>query len=164
MSGRCGRLHFNRYACSRTSNPATLHDDHYIRRSMSYLGAVVARHSLTTIIITVTIGVSLCLPAPFLYYPTSSVNDPKPLSHAWTSVESFANGENLTPDISIKQVWIYGSRMKALEREVLLEAVVIQDLLLSPMSSCDPVRDTTTHRTTLNHAVGTHADIGVSGI
>jgi hypothetical protein len=133
----------------RSSNPATLHDDHYIRRSMSSLGAVVTRHSLTTIIITVAIGVSMCLPAPFLYHLTSSVNDPKPLSHAWTSLEPFANGENLTPNISIKQVWIYGSWMKALERETLLEAVVIQDLLLGPMLTCDPVRDTTTHRTTL---------------
>lgn len=107
---------------------------------MSHLGAVIARHSLTTIIVTVAIGLSLCLPVTFLYRPASSVNDPRPPKHVWTSTESLANGENLMPDISIKQAWIHGSWMKALARETLLEAVVIQDLLLGPMLSCDPVQ------------------------
>ena len=123
----------------RTSNPATLHNDHYIRRSISYIGAVVIQHSLTTIIVTVAIGVFLCVPVPFLYYPARSMNYLKPPNHVWTSTESFANGENLMPDISIKQAWIYGSWMKALERETLLEALAIQDLLVGPMLSCDPV-------------------------
>jgi hypothetical protein len=123
----------------RTSNPATLHDDHYIRRSISYIGAIVTQHSLTTIIVTVAIGVSLCVPVPFLYHSVPPVNYLVPPNHVWTSAESFANAENLMPDISIKQAWIYGSWMKALERETLLEAVAIQDLLLGPMLSCDPV-------------------------
>ena len=38
--------------------------------------------------------------------------------------------------ISIKQAWIRGSRMKALERDAILEALAVQDLLLGPMSSC----------------------------
>jgi hypothetical protein len=42
----------------------------------------------------------------------------------------------LVPEISIKQAWIHGSRMKALERDTMLEALAIQDLLLGPMSSC----------------------------
>lgn len=123
----------------RTSNPATLRDDHYIRRSISRLGTVVALHSLTTIIVTVAIGISLCVPIPFLYHRASSVNFSEPPNHFWTSAEYFTNSENLVPDISIKQVWIHGGWMKALERETLLEAVAIQDLLLGPMLSCDPV-------------------------
>jgi hypothetical protein len=43
---------------------------------------------------------------------------------------------NLVPEISIKQAWIYGSRMKALERDSILEALAIQELLLGPISSC----------------------------
>ena len=43
---------------------------------------------------------------------------------------------NLVPEISIKQAWIHGSRMKALERDSMLEALAAQDLLLGPMSSC----------------------------
>ena len=70
------------------------------------------------------------------------MNDPKPPKHVWTSTESFANGENLIPDISIKQAWIHGSWMKALERETLLEAVAIQDMLLGPMLSCDTAQHT----------------------
>lgn len=126
----------------RTLDPATLRDDHYIRRSVSYLGTVVAQHSLTTIIVTVAISVSLCVPVPFLYHNESSIYYPKLPDRVWTSAESSANGENLIPDISIKQAWIYGSWMKALERETLLEALAVQDMLLGPMSSCDTVPGT----------------------
>jgi hypothetical protein len=119
----------------RTTDPARLHDDHYIRKAISYLGTVVAQHSALTIIITVAIGISLSLPVPFLYSPASSVNYLKPPNHVWISAESFANGEALVPDISIKQAWIHGSWMKALERETLLEAIAVQDMLLGPMLS-----------------------------
>jgi hypothetical protein len=43
---------------------------------------------------------------------------------------------NLVPEISIKQAWIHGSRMKALEWDSMLEALAVQDLLLGPMSCC----------------------------
>lgn len=49
------------------------------------------------------------------------------------------NGEDLIPDISIKQAWIHGSWMKALERETLMEALAIQDVLLGPTLSCNTV-------------------------
>lgn len=143
----------------RTSDPATLRNDHYVRRSISYLGAVVARHSLTTIAITVAIGVSLCVPIPFLYHPASSMNWPKLPDHVWTSAESFANGENLIPDISIKQAWILGSRMEALERETLLEAFAIQDMLFGPMSSCG----TAPWREDTSNVVRTPIDFSASG-
>jgi hypothetical protein len=120
----------------RSSNPATLHDNHYIRRAISHFGSVVVRHSLVTIVVTVAIGVSLCVLFPFLYHQTWSTNFP---SHVWTSTESFANSESLISDISIKQAWIYGGWMKALERETLLEAVAVQDTLLGPILSCDTV-------------------------
>jgi hypothetical protein len=123
----------------RTSDPATLRDDHYIRRAISHLGTVVARYSLVTIIVTVAIGISLCVPVPFLYHPASSMNHPKLPDHVWTSAESFANGESLIPDISIKQAWIHGSWMKALEQETLIEAVAIQDILLGPILSYNTV-------------------------
>jgi hypothetical protein len=121
----------------RTSNLATSHDDHYIRRGISRLRTVVAQHSPTTIIVTVAIGVSLCVPALSLYHPAFSMNCPKPPSHVWTSAESFANSESLIPEISVKQAWIYGSWMKALERDTLLGAVAIQDMLLGPILGCN---------------------------
>jgi hypothetical protein len=118
----------------RTLDPPTLRQDHYLRRWLSHLGMVVARRSLITIIITVVIGIGLCV--PFLYHTTSFGNDLNRLGHAWTSAESFANGESLVSNISIRQFWIHGSWMKALERETLLEAVAIQDILLGPMTNC----------------------------
>jgi len=120
----------------RSSNPATLHDNHYVRRAISHFGSIVARHSLVTIVVTVAIGVSLCVPVPFLYHQALSTNFP---NHVWTSTESFANSEGLIPDVSIKQAWIYGGWMKALERETLLEALAVQDKLHGPILSCDTV-------------------------
>jgi hypothetical protein len=120
----------------RSSNPATLHDNHFIRRAISHFGSIVARRSLITIVLTIAIGVSLCVPVPFLYHQAWPTNFP---NHVWTSTESFANSESLIPDISIKQAWIYGGWMKALERETLLEAVAVQDKLLGPILSCDTV-------------------------
>jgi hypothetical protein len=48
-------------------------------------------------------------------------------------VGSPESGEKLAPDISIKQAWIYGGWMKALERDTILEAVVVQERLLGPI-------------------------------
>jgi hypothetical protein len=131
----------------RSSEPVTLRDDHYIRRWISYLGTVVVEHAAATIIITVAVGVSLCVSLPFLNHPASSTHYPKLPGRVWTSAESFANDDSLVPDISIKQAWIHGSWGKALEPETLLEAVAVQGVLLGPKSTCDTV----------------HAEIGAPG-
>lgn len=146
---------FNGCHCScftgvfRTSDPVALRDDHYFRRAASRLGLAIARHSLFTII--AAIGVSLSLPALFL---CSSTYHPKLPDHVWASAESFANSESAIPDISVKQVWVFGDWMRALERETLLEAAAVQDWLLGPMSNCDTDVSITTPASTDPSAPG----------
>ncbi|KFZ08945.1 hypothetical protein V502_09049 [Pseudogymnoascus sp. VKM F-4520 (FW-2644)] len=122
-------------AFAKTLKPPTLHDDHQLRRWMSHLGMVMARHALATIAVTVSIGAYLSLPVLHLHQPSFSSKYPNLSGHAWTSILPFPGGEGLIPDISIKQLWIQGSWIKALERETLLEAVDIQEALLGPISS-----------------------------
>jgi hypothetical protein len=111
-----------------TSEPPVLRDDHQLRKGMSHLGSVVARHALMTIAISVAIGTYLSLPA-------LSSNRPKLSRHAWTSLQPLPSGGDLVPDISIKQLWVQGSWMGALERDIILEAAVIQEALLGQISS-----------------------------
>ena len=92
-----------------------------------------ARRAIATITVTVSIGTYLSLLVLYLHQPSSKY--PNLSGRAWTSILPFPGGEGLIPDISIKQLWIQGSWMKALERETLLEAVDIQEALLGPISS-----------------------------
>lgn len=94
-----------------------------------------ARHALATIAVTMSIGTYLSLPILYLHQPRFSSKYPNLSSHAWTSILPFPGGDDLIPDISIKQLWIQGNSLKALERETLLEAVDIQEALLGPISS-----------------------------
>ncbi|KAF4628935.1 hypothetical protein G7Y89_g9211 [Cudoniella acicularis] len=116
-----------------TVNPPTIGEDHFLRRWIFCLGAIVARHALATITFTTAIGVLLCLPFTFLY-PTPWTL-PTPQRYAWTPADT-SNTSELVPDIYIKQAWIYGSWMRALETDVLLAALDIQTMLLGA-GSCD---------------------------
>lgn len=111
----------------------------YIRRSLSRLGTVVAAHSLAVVAVAVAIGVSLGVAVPVLYRPVSVANHPRLPGRVWTSLHSLSSNSGWIPDISVKQAWIYGSWMKALERETLLEAANIHDVLLGPLSSYNTV-------------------------
>jgi hypothetical protein len=50
-------------------------------------------------------------------------------------VDSLGSDKMLAPDISIKQAWVYGGWMKALERDTILEAVAVQERLLGPIQN-----------------------------
>ncbi|KAE8443978.1 hypothetical protein EG329_001202 [Mollisiaceae sp. DMI_Dod_QoI] len=123
------------YPLRRTANPPTLGVDHVLRRWIYYLGTVFAQHSLATIAITVAIGVCLCVPVPFIYHPTSSLASPTQ-TDTRIAADPSPNGIALIPDIFIKQVWIHNGWMKALERDTLLTALAVQDLLLGSIPSC----------------------------
>jgi hypothetical protein len=75
------------------------------------------------------------MPVPFLYHPTPS-SSPTRQTYAWIPAEPSESMGNLVPEISIKQAWIHSSQMKALQRDSMLEALAVQDLLLGPMLRC----------------------------
>jgi hypothetical protein len=111
-----------------------LRDDHPLRRLVSRVGLAVARHALTTIAIAVSVGMCLSIPVFPLRVRTLPLDCPIASSHAWTSLQSLSARDSLIPDISIKQLWVYGDGAGALERDVILEAASIQEALLGPES------------------------------
>lgn len=94
-----------------------------------------ARHPIIFIVTSVVFAVILCYPFPILY-STTAPGLPSVPHHVWTSARPFSNSYTI-PDIGIKQVWVQGSYMDALNSEVLEEALGIQRTLLGSGASCD---------------------------
>jgi hypothetical protein len=82
--------------------------------------------------------VLFCYPVFFLYEnPTTGFH--KLPYHVWTSARLYDGNPNALPDVEIRQVWVHGSYMKALETQVLREALSIQETLIAnkPRQSSD---------------------------
>jgi hypothetical protein len=102
---------------------------------MSGVGLAVARHALATIAIAVSVGLYLSITMLPLRVRTVSIDCSGASSHAWTSLQKLPTRDSLTPDISIRQLWVYGNGTGALERDTILEAASIQEALLGPESN-----------------------------
>ncbi|KAI9733507.1 MAG: hypothetical protein M1818_007255 [Claussenomyces sp. TS43310] len=121
-----------------TTDPPTLCTSHPLRRAFTNYGREAARHPVITLLISVAISVSLIYPFPFLYtndFTNGSSNLPH---HVWTAAEPFDGDSGTIPDVVMRSVWVHGSYMKALERNVLLAALDIQDDLLGSTVDFDP--------------------------
>lgn len=80
---------------------------------------------------------------PFLY-TTDATNIASGVSHlplrVWTDAQPLSDQAAVEPDVIMRSVWVHGSYMRALERDVLLGALELQDELLGPTSDFDPRR------------------------
>ena len=70
------------------------------------------------------------------YYATSTVPPPTRPAHAWISVDTIDSLPSLQPDVEVKQVWVRGAWMRVLEKDTLLNAAAVQDLLFPGYPSC----------------------------
>jgi hypothetical protein len=96
----------------------------------------------------VGIAVLLCYPVLFLNAGSSL---PGPLNiphHMWTSTTEIQGGPNTKADVEMRQVWIHGDYMKALDLRVLRQALRVQDALIADgfgaeddLKSKDPLPD-----------------------
>jgi hypothetical protein len=74
--------------------------------------------------------VLFCYPVFFLYEnPTTGFH--KLPYHVWTSARLYDGNPNTRPDVEIRQIWVHGSYMKALQTDVLRETLSIQDTLIA---------------------------------
>ncbi|KAF2182242.1 hypothetical protein K469DRAFT_691469 [Zopfia rhizophila CBS 207.26] len=111
-----------------TTEPPRLSPTHPIRRAFQLHGTATAQHWLLSILLTVAISVLLCYPA--LFHPDSPAaaglrNLPK---HVWTSTTE-VQGERAV-DVEMRQVWVHGDYMKAIDLRVLRQALYVQDTLI----------------------------------
>ncbi|OWP05031.1 hypothetical protein B2J93_601 [Marssonina coronariae] len=123
-----------------TTEPPKLDTRHPLRSAFTRYGNFAARHPVITLLISVATAAILIFPFPFLY-TNSSVNGASNLPHhVWTSAQPFQGSAVVRPDVVMRSIWVHGSYMKALEPNVLMSALEIQDELLGPTVNFDPRR------------------------
>ncbi|KAI9655404.1 MAG: hypothetical protein M1821_005552 [Bathelium mastoideum] len=93
-------------------------------------GTNAARHWLLALLLPVAVGVVLCYPALFLYYDNPARGTSNLPHHVWTSARLHAGSQAVPPDIEMRQMWIYGSYMKVLDRDIIKRALKIQNFVL----------------------------------
>ncbi|KAK3378404.1 sterol-sensing domain of SREBP cleavage-activation-domain-containing protein [Podospora didyma] len=128
---------------SRTTEAPVLAPTHPLRTAFSRYGTWAARHVKIVLPISTAVVFVLLYMFPFLY-TTDSTNITSGLSnlphHVWTDAQPLGERVNVEPDVVMRSIWIHGSYMKALKRDVLLGALELQDELLGPTTDFNPRR------------------------
>ncbi|KAF6827406.1 srebp cleavage activating protein [Colletotrichum plurivorum] len=131
------------YPLRGTTEAPVLASTHPLRRAFARYGRYAARHVVTTLIVSVAVAAILIYPFPYLYTSDLSNGASNLPHHVWTAAQPL--NENATePDVIMRSIWVHGSYMKALEREVLLGALELQDELLGPTKDFSPRRPAVT--------------------
>ncbi|UQC82779.1 uncharacterized protein CLUP02_08269 [Colletotrichum lupini] len=133
------------YPLRGTTEAPALATNHPLRRAFARYGRYAARHVVTTLIISVTVAAILIYPFPFLYTSDLSNGASNLPHHVWTAAQPLK--ENSTEsDVIMRSIWVHGSYMKALDHDVLLGALELQDELLGPTKDFSPRRPVTSLR------------------
>ncbi|KAF1841152.1 uncharacterized protein K460DRAFT_389623 [Cucurbitaria berberidis CBS 394.84] len=111
-----------------TTEPPRLSTSHPIRRTFQAHGTATARHWLLSIVLTITISVLLCYPAVFQTNSSAAARLRNIPQHVWTSTTP-VEGDR-PADVVVRQVWVHGDYMNAIDLRVLREAIHVQDVLI----------------------------------
>ncbi|KLU88425.1 hypothetical protein MAPG_07411 [Magnaporthiopsis poae ATCC 64411] len=123
-----------------TTEAPNLAPDHPLRNWPARYGRYVARHVHTVLLLAVAVAGVLVYPFPFLYstdFTNSASNLPH---HVWTDAQPLSARAGQEPDVIMRTVWVHGSYMRALDRDVLLGALQIQNELLGSTKDFNPRR------------------------
>jgi hypothetical protein len=123
--------------CSTTDAPV-LGSSHPLRDAFARHGRYTARHVVSTLLISVTVASILIYPFPFLYtndFTNGASNLPH---HVWTDAQPLEEKAGLEPDVIMRYIWVHGDYMRALDKDVLLGALELQDELLGPTTDFSP--------------------------
>ncbi|KAM0286008.1 hypothetical protein ACHAQH_001198 [Verticillium albo-atrum] len=127
------------YPLRGTTEAPVLPPSHPLRRAFTRYGAYATRHVITTLLISTAVAAILIYPFPFLY-TTDFTNGASNLPHhVWTLAQPLEKA-TVEPDVVMRSIWVHGSYMEALDRNVLLGALQLQDELLGPTENFDPRR------------------------
>ncbi|KAF2495792.1 hypothetical protein BU16DRAFT_356579 [Lophium mytilinum] len=113
-----------------TTEPPRLSQTHPLRLAFQRHGTATARHWRLSILLSVATAVLLCYPVLF-FSAGSNVPGPHNIPHhVWTSTTEFRGGPNTKADVEMRQVWMHGDYMKALDPRVLRQALRVQNALI----------------------------------
>lgn len=111
---------------------------HPFRSAFTRYGKYAARHVVSTLLISVLVAAILVYPFPFLY-STDFANGASNLPHhVWTDARPLEDKPGIEPDVIMRSIWVHGSYMQALEKDVLLGALELQDEILGPTANFSP--------------------------
>ncbi|KAI1473588.1 sterol-sensing domain of SREBP cleavage-activation-domain-containing protein [Daldinia eschscholtzii] len=131
------------YPLRGTTEAPVLADTHPVRRAFARYGRYAASHVVTTLLISVAVAAILVYPFPFLY-TTDFINGASYLpEHAWTDTLPLHERNRAEPDVIMRSIWVHGNYFQALNRNVLLSALELQDELLGPTVNFNPRRHIT---------------------
>ncbi|KAI1003656.1 hypothetical protein K3495_g4552 [Podosphaera aphanis] len=128
------------YPLRGTTEAPILDEKHPLRIAFTRYGYKVARNPVITLLVFIATAVVSIFPFPFLYtndFTSGSSNLPH---HVWTSAQPFEGPPTTSADVVMRSVWVHGSYMKALQADVFLSALEIQDYLLGQTVNFDPRR------------------------
>lgn len=127
----------------RTTEAPVLPPDHPLRTAFSQYGTWTARHVKTVLPMSVALVFLMLYPIFFLY-TTDATNVTSGVSnlphHVWTDAQPLSERAVAEPDVIMRSIWVHGSYMKALDREILLGALELQNTLLGPTTDFNPRR------------------------
>jgi hypothetical protein len=112
-----------------TTEPPSLSASHPIRRAFQAHGTATAQHWQLSIVLTITISVLLCYQAVFQADSSAAAGLRNLPKHVWTSTTE-VEGER-SADVVVRQVWVHGDYMRAIELPVLREAMHVQEVLIN---------------------------------
>jgi hypothetical protein len=101
-----------------------------VRLAFQAHGTATARHWQLTLLLTTTVSVLLCYPAVFQHDSRAAVGLRNLPQHVWTSTTEVLEGTRPV-DVEVRQVWIHGDFMQAIDHKVLREALHVQRALLA---------------------------------
>ena len=114
---------------------------HPFRIACTRYGRYAARHVVATLVISVLVAAVLVYPFPFLY-STDFTNGASNLPHhVWTDARPLGDKNGMEADVIMRSIWVHGSYMQALEKDVLFGALELQDQLLGPTAYFSPRQD-----------------------
>ncbi|KAK1828272.1 sterol regulatory element-binding protein cleavage-activating protein, partial [Podospora conica] len=133
------------YPIRGTTEAPVLAPTHPLRAAFSRYGTWAARHVQTVLPISTAVVFIFLYLFPHLY-TTDTTNITSGVSnlphHVWTDAQPLSSSAVVDPDVIMRSIWVHGSYMKALDRDVLLGALELQDALLGPTTDFNPRRPT----------------------
>ena len=116
------------YPLRGTTQPPRLSASHPIRRAFYRHGKTTAEYWQVAMLVSVAIAMAFSYPSIFLAENPTAGFAAYP-HHVWTTAKPFDRDPG-TADIEMRQVWVHGSYMRALEKDALRSALDIQQSLV----------------------------------
>ncbi|KAI1326826.1 sterol-sensing domain of SREBP cleavage-activation-domain-containing protein [Xylariaceae sp. FL0255] len=122
-----------------TTEAPVLRPNHPLRSAFTRYGKYAASHVLSTLVISVAVASFLIYPFPFLYTTADFTDGSSSLPHhVWTDAQPLGDKAAHEPDVIMRSIWVHGSYFQALDKDVLLGALELQDELLGSTIDFSP--------------------------